>query len=71
MKMKTTKNVYLSDCCNGPTFFVPPSLKEKGFYVCGTCNEGCKTHLEEVVTHTKISPGHYRPITVNTKHWKP
>ena len=60
--MKTTKKVYLSKCCDGPTSFVPPSLRKKGFYVCETCHKECKAYWKEVVTHVQISPGHYRPI---------
>ena len=60
--MKTSKTINVSDCCEGETYFCPPSLGEEGFFVCQTCLKGCTTHFKEIQTHEEIEKGVFRPI---------
>jgi hypothetical protein len=39
------KKKTISDCCDGETYFCPPSQGKDGFFVCQTCMKGCTVHI--------------------------
>lgn len=54
------ETVLVSNCCGKTTHFFPPSLGERGFYVCSNCNVECLIKI--VPKYLEVSEGIFRPI---------
>jgi hypothetical protein len=68
--MKTEHTEFRTNCCDAIYNYCPPCFGEPGRYFCTQCNTEFnpnEKHLVNIITHTKIADGIYRPANQSIK----